>query len=105
MTECDRTTLNNGLRIQLVDDIVGKEAEFCFDEGLKEFCLHLAGGAESLLAQDRVRSLVTRRDCPDAALRALRERAATSGVALPDPGSGVPKTSQLRRNHGPITIR
>ena len=40
--------LNDRLRIRLVDDIVGKECEFCFEEGLKDFCAHLAGGAEWL---------------------------------------------------------
>ena len=40
--------LNDGLRIRLVDDRAGKECEFCFENGLKEFCLHMAGGAELL---------------------------------------------------------
>ncbi len=40
--------LNSGLRIRLIDDRSGKEAEFCYQEGLKDFCIHLAGGAESL---------------------------------------------------------
>ncbi len=40
--------LNNGLRVRLVDDRTGKECEFCYEDGLKEFCAHLAGGAEWL---------------------------------------------------------
>ena len=40
--------LNDGLRIRLVDDVLGKECEFCFVDGLKDFCTHLAGGAERL---------------------------------------------------------
>ncbi len=40
--------LNDGLSIRLVDDRTGKECEFRFEDGLKDFCLHLAGGAESL---------------------------------------------------------
>lgn len=40
--------LNSGLRIRLVDDRENKEAEFCFEDGLKEFCYHLAGGADRL---------------------------------------------------------
>ena len=40
--------LNSRLRIQVVDEISGRECEFYFEEGLKEFCGHLAGGAEWL---------------------------------------------------------
>jgi DNA gyrase subunit B len=40
--------LNDRLRIRLVDERTGKECEFFFEEGLREFCSHLAGGAESL---------------------------------------------------------
>ncbi len=40
--------LNECLRIQLVDDISGRECEFFFEDGLKEFCTHLASGAQSL---------------------------------------------------------
>jgi len=40
--------LNSGLRIRLVDETGGREADFCYEEGLKDFCLHTAGGAESL---------------------------------------------------------
>ncbi|MCH7838923.1 MAG: DNA gyrase subunit B [Planctomycetes bacterium] len=40
--------LNDRLRIQLVDDVSGNECEFYFEEGLKDFCEHLAGGAEWL---------------------------------------------------------
>ncbi len=40
--------LNSRLRIRLVDDRIGKECEFYYEDGLKEFCAHLAGGAEWL---------------------------------------------------------
>ena len=40
--------LNDGLRIQLADDRTGQEADFCFESGLREFCLHEADGAQSL---------------------------------------------------------
>jgi len=40
--------LNDGLRIRLLDDKSGRECEFHFEEGLKDFCTHLAGGAECL---------------------------------------------------------
>ncbi|UCC30779.1 MAG: DNA gyrase subunit B [Phycisphaerales bacterium] len=40
--------LNDRLRIRLVDDRTGKECEFYYEEGLKDFCVHLAGGAERL---------------------------------------------------------
>jgi len=40
--------LNDRLRIRLVDDRVSKECEFCYEDGLKDFCAHLAGGAEWL---------------------------------------------------------
>ena len=40
--------LNNRLRIRLIDDRTGKETEFYYEDGLKDFCKHLAGGAEWL---------------------------------------------------------
>ena len=40
--------LNNGLRIRLLDDRTGKESEYCYEEGLRDYCLHLADGAEPL---------------------------------------------------------
>jgi len=40
--------LNDRLKIRLVDDVSGRECEFYFEEGLKDFCVHLAGGAEWL---------------------------------------------------------
>jgi DNA gyrase subunit B len=40
--------LNNGLRIRLLDDRTGKECEYCYERGLKDFCMHLADGAEPL---------------------------------------------------------
>jgi DNA gyrase subunit B len=40
--------LNDGLRIGVVDDISGRECEFQFKEGLIDYCIHLAGGAERL---------------------------------------------------------
>ncbi len=40
--------LNSGLRIRLVDDRNDKECEFCFQDGLKDFCIHLAGGSEGM---------------------------------------------------------
>jgi DNA gyrase subunit B len=40
--------LNNRLRIRLIDDRSGKEQEFYYEDGLKDFCAHLVGGAEWL---------------------------------------------------------
>jgi DNA gyrase subunit B len=40
--------LNDRLRIRLIDDVSGKESEFYFEDGLKDFCTHMAGGAEWL---------------------------------------------------------
>jgi DNA gyrase subunit B len=40
--------LNDRLRVRLMDAISGKECEFYFEEGLKDFCSHQAGGAEWL---------------------------------------------------------
>ena len=40
--------LNSRLRIRLVDDRTGRECEYYYEEGLKDFCAHLAGGAEWL---------------------------------------------------------
>ncbi len=40
--------LNSRLRIRLVDDRAGRECEYYYEEGLKDFCAHLAGGAEWL---------------------------------------------------------
>ena len=36
--------LNNRLRMRLIDDRSGKEQEFYYEDGLKDFCAHLAGG-------------------------------------------------------------
>jgi len=43
--------LNSGLRIRLVDEAGGREADYCYQEGLTDFCLHLASGAESINKQ------------------------------------------------------
>jgi DNA gyrase subunit B len=40
--------LNSRLRISLLDDHGGREIEYCYQDGLKDFCLHLADGAEAL---------------------------------------------------------
>jgi len=40
--------LNSRLRIRLVDELGGRECEYLYDEGLKDFCAHVAGGAEWL---------------------------------------------------------
>ena len=40
--------LNSRLRIRLVDDKTGRECEYYYEEGLVDFCAHLAGGAEWL---------------------------------------------------------
>lgn len=40
--------LNDRLRIRLIDERVGKEEEFYFEDGLKAFCAYLSGGAEWL---------------------------------------------------------
>ncbi|MBI4717045.1 MAG: DNA gyrase subunit B [Planctomycetes bacterium] len=40
--------LNSGLRIRLMDEVTGRECEFCFEDGLKDFCSHLAAGEEWL---------------------------------------------------------
>ncbi|MGB0714841.1 MAG: DNA gyrase subunit B [Phycisphaerae bacterium] len=40
--------LNNKLRIRLIDERTGKEADFYYEDGLKDFALHLASGAEAL---------------------------------------------------------
>ncbi len=40
--------LNSGLRILLTDDRTGKEAEFFYEDGLIDYCRHLANGAEPL---------------------------------------------------------
>ena len=40
--------LNSGLRVRLIDDRTAKEIEFCYENGLCDFCLHLAHGAEPL---------------------------------------------------------
>jgi DNA gyrase subunit B len=40
--------LNDRLRIRLIDERTGKEQEFYYEDGLKDFCTHLAGGAEPL---------------------------------------------------------
>jgi DNA gyrase subunit B len=40
--------LNDGLHIRLLDDRTGKECEYHYERGLRDFCLHLADGAEAL---------------------------------------------------------
>jgi DNA gyrase subunit B len=40
--------LNDGLHLRLVDDRASRECEFHYEDGLKDFCAHLAGGAEWL---------------------------------------------------------
>ncbi|HUU84283.1 MAG TPA: DNA gyrase subunit B [Phycisphaerae bacterium] len=40
--------LNEGLRIRVVEEETGKEVEFCFHDGLREFVTYLRGGAEPL---------------------------------------------------------
>jgi len=40
--------LNDGLRIQIVDERVGKELEFQFNDGLKEFVRYLSAGADPI---------------------------------------------------------
>ena len=40
--------LNEGLRIQVVDERSEKEFDFCFHDGLREFVKHLSEGAEPL---------------------------------------------------------
>ena len=40
--------LNEGVRIKIIDERVGKEMEFCFEDGLKELAKYLAGGAEPI---------------------------------------------------------
>jgi len=40
--------LNSRLRIRLVDDKTGRECEYYYEEGLVDFCAHLAGGADWL---------------------------------------------------------
>ncbi|MFQ5491117.1 MAG: DNA gyrase subunit B [Phycisphaerae bacterium] len=40
--------LNEGLRIQVVDERTGKEIEFCYEDGLREFVTYLRGGSEPL---------------------------------------------------------
>jgi len=40
--------LNEGLRITVADERVGKELEFCFVDGLREFVTYLRGGATPL---------------------------------------------------------
>ncbi|GJM24492.1 MAG: DNA gyrase subunit B [Phycisphaerae bacterium] len=40
--------LNEGLSIEVVDETSGKEMSFCFDDGIKQFVTHLAGGAEPI---------------------------------------------------------
>ncbi|MCG3131831.1 MAG: Type 2 topoisomerase subunit B [Phycisphaerae bacterium] len=43
--------LNDGLRIRLIDERDGREAEFFYRDGLREFCRHLAAGGEPLHAR------------------------------------------------------
>jgi DNA gyrase subunit B len=40
--------LNDGLRIKLVEEATGKEQEFCFDDGIKQFVQYLAGGTDPI---------------------------------------------------------
>lgn len=40
--------LNEGLSIEVLDETSGKEMSFCFDDGIKQFVSHLAGGAEPI---------------------------------------------------------
>ncbi|MCB9850460.1 MAG: DNA gyrase subunit B, partial [Phycisphaerales bacterium] len=40
--------LNDGLRIRLVEEATGKEQEFCFDNGIKQFVQYLAGGEDPI---------------------------------------------------------
>jgi DNA gyrase subunit B len=40
--------LNSGLRIRLVDELSGREIEYHYEDGLKDFCAHLATGGEWL---------------------------------------------------------
>ncbi|HEY3243301.1 MAG TPA: DNA topoisomerase (ATP-hydrolyzing) subunit B [Phycisphaerae bacterium] len=40
--------LNNGVRIRVVDERSGKESEFCYEDGLREFARHLSAGSEPL---------------------------------------------------------
>ena len=40
--------LNSGLRIRLNDDRTAQEVEYCYENGLRDFCVHLADGAEVL---------------------------------------------------------
>ena len=40
--------LNDGLRIRLVDETTGQESDYHYEDGLKDFCAHLAEGTERL---------------------------------------------------------
>ncbi len=40
--------LNSGLRITVVDERRGKETEFCYDDGLRQFVRYLSSGSEPL---------------------------------------------------------
>ena len=40
--------LNDGLRIQVVEEVSGKEMEFCFQDGIKQFVSYLASGSEAI---------------------------------------------------------
>ncbi len=40
--------LNEGLSIEVLDETSGKEMSFCFDDGIKQFVRHLAGGADPI---------------------------------------------------------
>jgi DNA gyrase subunit B len=40
--------LNDQLRIRLIDDRTAREADFHYENGLRDFCIHLANGAERL---------------------------------------------------------
>ncbi len=40
--------LNDGLRIRLIEEASGKEMEFCFEDGIKQFVTYLADGTERI---------------------------------------------------------
>jgi len=40
--------LNDGLRIRLIEEASGKEMDFCFEDGIKQFVKYLAGGEEPI---------------------------------------------------------
>ena len=40
--------LNNGLKIRIIDERKGKEKEFCFEDGLRQFVEYLSSGNEAI---------------------------------------------------------